>query len=303
MIAWIGALTLAGVAVLGVAGSVRAAAVEVRELEYRNGDIEVPAMLARPRAPGLFPGVLFLHGRSGLNERVKAQAVRLAEHGFIVLAPDYHTGRMIPDSPIAHDPATERDVEAGLDVLLGAPGLRAGGIGVVGLSRGGYHAALLGVRRSEVKAVVGYYPHLASPNAPEPIQVYGYMPEIEAWRVPALLMVGDRDHQLRREQVARVAERLRERGIEVEVVVYPGAQRAFDFRRQGRTIGDDLARDDALARTVRFLTRVLGGRVTRWPDDADQGRCRRRKASVRPHASRAASGCGRASGPSVKSKR
>jgi carboxymethylenebutenolidase len=260
MTTWVGALTLASVAVLGVTASVRAAAVEVRDLEYRNGDVEVPAMLARPRAPGPLPGVLFVHGRSGLNERVKAQAVRLAERGFVVLAPDYHTGRMIPDSPIAHDPATERDVEAGVDVLLGLPGVRPGGIGVVGLSRGGYHAALLGVRRPEVKAVVGYYPHLASPNAPEPVQVYGYMPEVEAWRVPALLMVGEGDHQLRREQVGRVAERLRERGIDVELVVYPGAQRAFDFRRNGRTVGDDLARDDALARTVRFLARVLGGR-------------------------------------------
>jgi carboxymethylenebutenolidase len=260
MTTWIGALALAGVALLGAAAGVRAAAVEVRDLEYRSGDVEVPAMVARPGAGGPFPGVLFVHGRSGLNERVRAQAVRLAERGFVVLAPDYHTGRMIPDSPIAHDPATERDVEAGIDVLLGLPGVRPGGIGVVGLSRGGYHAALLGVRRPEVKAVVGYYPHLASPNAPEPIQVYGYMPEVEAWRAPALLMVGDGDHQLRREQVARVAGRLRERGVEVELVVYPGAQRAFDFRRNGRTVGDDLARDDALARTARFLGRVLGGR-------------------------------------------
>jgi carboxymethylenebutenolidase len=253
-------LVVAVLTVLVAAASARAASVEVRELEYRNGDVDVPALLAQPRGAGPFPGVLFVHGRSGLNARVRAQAVRLAEQGFVVLAPDYHTGRMIPDSPIPHDPATERDVEAGVDALLKVSGVKPGGLGVVGLSRGGYHAALLGVRRREVKAVVGYYPHLASPNAPEPVQVYGYMPEVEEWRVPALLMVGDRDHQLRREQVVRVAQRLRERGIDVELVVYPGAQRAFDFRRNDRTVGDDLARDDALARTARFLGRVLGGR-------------------------------------------
>jgi carboxymethylenebutenolidase len=105
---------------------------------------------------------------------------------------------------------------------------------------------------------VGYYPHLVSPNAPEPVQVYRYMPEVEQWRVPALLMVGDQDHQLRRELVVRVGERLRQMGVDVELVVYPGAQRAFDFRRNGRTVGDDLAREDALNRTVRFLDRVLG---------------------------------------------
>jgi hypothetical protein len=39
----------------------------------------------------------------------------------------------------------------------------------------------------------------------------------------------------------------------VECVVYPGAQRAFDFQRHMRTFADDLARKDALNRTVRFL--------------------------------------------------
>jgi carboxymethylenebutenolidase len=251
-------LTAALAASLLVAAAAWAVDVEERHVEYASGDVEVPAVLLVPRGPGPHPAVLFVHGRSGLNERVVVQARRLAEQGFAVLAPDYHTGRFIPENPIDHDPATEKDVERGLDLLGTLTGVRAARVGVVGLSRGGYHAALLGVRRPEVVGVVGYYPHLASPNAPEPVQVYRYMPEVEEWRVPALLMVGDQDHQLRREQVVRVAERLRERGVPVELVVYPGAQRAFDFRRNTRTLGDDLAREDAFARTVRFLRRVLG---------------------------------------------
>jgi carboxymethylenebutenolidase len=231
---------------------------EERRVEYPSGDVQVPALLLLPKQPGPHAAVLFVHGRSGLNERVQGEARRLAARGFAVLAPDYHTGRFIPDSPIDHDPDTEKDVERGLDFLKTVSGVKADRVGVIGLSRGGYHAALLGTRRAEVGTVVGYYPHLASPNAPEPVQVYRYMPEVEQWKVPALLMVGELDHQLRREQVVRVAERLKERGVPVELVVYPGAQRAFDFRRNNRTVGDDLAREDALNRTVRFLNRVLG---------------------------------------------
>src|SRR3989304_3472545 len=134
--------------------------------------------------------------------------------------------------------------------LVERQGVGGDKVAVVGLSRGGYHAALLAVRRPEVAGMVGYYPHLASPNAPEPVQVYRYMPEVEDWKVPALLMVGDQDHQLRREQVVRVAERLKERGVAVELVVYPGAQRAFDFRRNMRTVGDALAREAALSRPI-----------------------------------------------------
>ena len=238
----------------------QAVEVEGRSVEYRSGDVDVPAFLAAPKAPGPHPAVLFVHGRSGWNDRLEAHVLRLAAHGFIVLAPDYHTGRMIAENPIEHDPATEKDVELGLDFLKTVPRARADRVGVVGISRGGYHMALLAVRRPEVAGVVGYYPHLASPNAPEPVQVYRYMPEVEQIRVPALLMVGDQDHQLRREMVVRVGERLRELGRQVEVVVYPGAQRAFDFRRNGRTLGDDLAREDALRRTAAFLHRILGGR-------------------------------------------
>jgi hypothetical protein len=60
----------------------------------------------------------------------------------------------------------------------------------------------------------------------------------------------------------------------VERVVYPGAQRAFDFQRHMRTFGDDLAHEDALNRTVRFLNWVVRakgreredreGRTRRW---------------------------------------
>jgi carboxymethylenebutenolidase len=155
-----------------------AAAMTVRSVEYRSGDLDIPAMLAVPPG-GQHPGVLFIHGRSGLHDRLKAEAQRLAQRGFVLLAPDYHTARFIPENPIDHDPATEADVERGLDYLISVPAVRAGPLGVVGISRGGYHAALLGVRRPEVGAVVGFYPHLVNPNASEPMQVYRYMPEIE----------------------------------------------------------------------------------------------------------------------------
>ncbi len=250
---------LLGTWLAGAAGAAERVEIEERGLEYASGDVDVPAFLAVPRAPGPHPAVLLVHGRSGWHDPLKAHAVRLARHGFVVLAPDYHTGRFIPENPIAHDPATEGDVERGIDALRSVREARADRIGVVGISRGGYHMLLLAVRRPEVAAVVGYYPHLANPNDPEPVQVYRYAPEVDRLRVPALLMVGDRDHQLRRDLAVRVGARLRELGRPVEVVVYPGAQRAFDFRRNDRTLGDDLARDDALARTAAFLGRALRG--------------------------------------------
>jgi hypothetical protein len=80
------------------------------------------------------------------------------------------------------------------------------------------------------------------------------MPEVEQWRVPALLMVGEKDHQLRRELVIRAAPAARDRRRAGRLSRRPAR---LDFRRNDRTLGDDLARADALERTVRFLNRVL----------------------------------------------
>jgi len=242
-------------------GHVPGGEIEERWVEYENGDVAVPALLLVPKGKGRNPAVLYIHGRSGLNERVQGEAKRLAARGFAVLAPDYHTGRFIPENPIEHDSATEKNVELGLHFLKTVPNVETRKVCVIGLSRGGYHAALLAVRRPDMVAcVVGYYPHLVNPNAPEPVQVYRYMPEIEKLTVPTLLFVGEREQELRRELVIRVAKRLKELGRPVELFVYPGAQRAFDFRRVDRTLGDDLAREDALNRTVGFLNRILRSR-------------------------------------------
>jgi carboxymethylenebutenolidase len=245
----------------GIGGIAGAVEIEERWVEYRNGEVDVPALLLLPKEKGPHLTVLYIHGRSGLGQRQQAQVRRLASRGFAVLAPDYHTGRFIPENPIEHDPATEKDVELGLEFLKSVPNLRSQRVCVVGISRGGYHAALLAVRRSDrVACMVGYYPHLVNPNAPEPVQVYRYMPEIDTLNVPALLFVGEREQELRRTLVIRVAERLKERGRPVELFVYPGAQRAFDFRTADRTLGDDLAREDALNRTVKFLNQNLRGK-------------------------------------------
>ncbi len=41
-----------------------------RQVEYASGDIDVPALLLVPKAPGPHAAVLFVHGRSGLNELI-----------------------------------------------------------------------------------------------------------------------------------------------------------------------------------------------------------------------------------------
>jgi carboxymethylenebutenolidase len=244
--------------VLGLACSLHAAAagIVVREVGYRNGDIEVSAKLYLPAGPAPHPAVLYVHARRGWDDEADGQVRRIAERGIAVIAPDYHSPRFIPAWPIEHDPATERDVELAIDALKKIPEVRSDRICVVGVSRGGYHAVLLAARRREVACVVTWYGHMVNPNAPEPWQVYRYAPEIEKISVPVMFIVGDEEQELRRTGIRRAYYALMQRGVPVEMLMYPHARRAFDFRKDQRE-EEKLATADAAHRAAAFIRKAL----------------------------------------------
>lgn len=232
------------------------AAADVRDLTYRNGDVEVGAKLYLPRGRGPHPAVLYVHARRGWDAEADAQVRRFVAHGLAVIAPDYHSPRFIPAWPIEHDPATERDVELAIDALKKIPEVRSDRICVAGFSRGGYHAILLAARRSEIACVVTYYGHMINPNAPEPVQVYRYAPEIDKIRVPVMFIVGEEEQELRRTGIRRAYYALLKRGVPVELLMYPHARRAFDFRQDQRE-EERLATADAAKRASAFIRAAL----------------------------------------------
>ena len=232
------------------------AAAAVRDVSYRNGDLEITAKLYLPPGKGPHPAVLFVHGRRGWGEQAEGQVQRVVQYGFAVLAPDYHSPRFIPTWPESHDPATEKDVELALDFLKTVREVRPDKVCVVGISRGGYHAILLAAKRKEVACIVTYYGHMVNPNAPEPWQVYRWAPEIERITVPSLFIVGADEFEVRRMGIYRAFYLLLERGVRTELRVYPNARRAFDFRADPRP-EEKLATEDAAKWTAQFLRRVL----------------------------------------------
>ena len=236
-------------------------AVRVEQTSYRSGEVEVPAHLFRPDGPGSYPPVLFVHGRRGLDELTLLLPRRLAARGFVVLAPDLWSARFIEKMPITHDPASELDTANGIDALLALPGIRGQRACVVSHTRGGYLALMALVRHARqdrVACYVSYYPHWQDPNAPEPMQVYRYAPEVTELAVPALVFLGEHEQYQRLRPILEGIDALRGLGREARVVVYPGVGRGFDFRPPNvRTFADDLAAKDAAQRTARFVREHL----------------------------------------------
>jgi len=247
--------TLLAVLLLGAA-SAAPGQVELRKQTLRAGAVEVPVEIAVPAGKGPFPPVLYVHARRGFEDPDRAHLRTLAEQGFLVVAPDWQSGRFIERWPRAHDPATETDVEAALDFLLASPEACRGPVGIVGYSRGGYYAIRLAAKRPrDVAAIAAYAGHMQDPNAPEPDQLFGIAPEVLRITSPVLFLVGDQDFELRRTNIGRAFYALHERGVPVELQTYPLARRAFDFR------ADQAPEEKIAARHARERVR---GWLRRW---------------------------------------
>ena len=236
--------------------------VEHQKRSYKNGDVEVPVHVFRPKGKEKFPGVLYVHGRRGLDEQVQGPALRLAARGFVVYAPDLYFGRGIAQWPLEHDPVIEDDLNKGLDALLALSDIKGKKVCVMGISRGGYYSLKLAVTKKrqehDLACYLGYFPVMVDPNAPEPVQVYGYAPEVESLTLPVLIFHGEHEQYHRKRAAETSVGILKKRGVPVQLVEYPGVGRGFNLRGEEiRVFADDLASKDAMQRATKFILHHL----------------------------------------------
>lgn len=244
-------------ALLAVLGACAAQAQSLEKSSVRNGSVDVPIEVARPAGRGPFPPVLYIHAKRGFEDVDREHMRALAADGFLVLAPDWLAGNMLERWPDRHYPETESDVEAALDALLARRDVCKGPVGIVAKSRGPYFAIRLAAKRPEdISVLVSYYGHFQNPNAPEPQQLFSVAPEVRKINLPVMMLIGDADYELRRFVNGRAFYSLWERGVPVEIQMYPMARRAFDFRPDA-TPEEKIARRHAAQREREWLKRWM----------------------------------------------
>ena len=204
----------------------------------------------RPATGGPVPGVLVLGGsEGGLASYVMREAALLAGHGFAALALAYFYMGSLPDR-LAGIPLEY--FGGAIRWLQDQPSVRGERLGVVGTSRGGELALLLGAHYPDLEAVVSYigsglvFPSLAGPEPAwifrgkplpwisNPFDILQAKPEqferaeipVERTNGPVLLISGDADQVWPSTQLSQVAmERLgrHERPFRDEFRHYPDA--------------------------------------------------------------------------------
>jgi carboxymethylenebutenolidase len=217
--------------------------------------------VARPAGHGPFPGVIVGAEIYGITGHVRDVCERLADMGYIALAPDVHHRtapwvELAEDEPglargfeLLHQLTREdalRDVRAAIDYLRASGSDR---IGMVGLSVGGHLAYLAASEFDLAAAVIVYGGWIPTTDIPlsQPQPTLMRTPDITG-RV--LVLVGEHDQVISREQRRQIANELEAANVRHEVVEYEGV--GHGFLNDRRDTFDAAAAEDAWAR-IRTL--------------------------------------------------
>jgi len=208
--------------------------------------------LALP-ASGSGPGVMVVQEWWGLVPQIKSICDRLAEEGFVALAPDLYHGEIAQHTEMdkAAKLMTEmpmdraaRDMGGAVDALLDNPAVLSNKIGVLGFCMGGMLALLVAAQHGDkIGAVVPYYGAPLGENAPDwsglTAPVHGHYAEQDDFFPPAAIEALERE--------------LREMGKDVRLDVHPGTGHAFANEENALGTYDATVCGECWSSTVGFL--------------------------------------------------
>ncbi len=216
---------LAGVVALEMAFGQKAT--DFTNVSYLGDEgVTLHGYLAQPEGAGAFPAVLMVHEWWGLNGEITEMADRLAEEGYVVLAPDTYRGETTTLMPRAlylrvstPEIQVNDDMWAAYAYLAGLDNVDLERIAVLGFCYGGGVALRHAVDNPAVAATINLYGSRVNDPA-----ALGALLESGA---PLLGIFGAEDTQIPLAEVAAFEAALDSAGIPHTVTVYEGVGHAF----------------------------------------------------------------------------
>ncbi|WP_414527355.1 dienelactone hydrolase family protein [Nodularia chucula] len=141
-------------------------------VKLSQDNLQISAYLAQPQAPGSYPGVVVLQEIFGVNAHIREVTERIAQSGYIAIAPALFQ-RQAPDFETGYTPeaveigkeyawqqtqATEllSDIQSAIDYLKTLPQVKPDSFGCIGFCFGG-HVAYLAATLPDIKATASFY--------------------------------------------------------------------------------------------------------------------------------------------------
>jgi len=219
------------------------------------GGDEMGAYVARPEGGDALPAVIVFMEIFGVNDHIQDVTRRVAELGYVAIAPDYFH-RTGPGIRLAYDDSGMEegmkhlnqlhadqmvaDAQATLDYLRGRADVKGDAIGAMGFCIGG-HMTYLTAATTDVKAAASFYGGgIAGPTGPGgAIPTFARTSGISGH---ILCLFGGQDELIPDHQVETIREALEAAGTKHEIVIYPKADHGF-FCDKRATYNADAAED------------------------------------------------------------
>lgn len=211
-----------------------------RMVEVRAEGGAMPVFVAAPREGGPYGAIIVVMEAFGLNGHIKGVASRLAREGYITAAPDLYYRQpnavagydQLPDAirmmTSLWDSKILNDIDAVVSFLQKQPNVSPDRIGMTGFCMGGRITFLTACNNTSIKAAVAFYgggiASVMQPSDRTPIAPLDYADKLQA---PILLLFGEKDAFIPREQVDKITARLADLDKTAETVVYPGTDHGF----------------------------------------------------------------------------
>lgn len=274
--------------------SVQAVAAAPQTVYFRSADgrTALTGYLFQPSTPGPWPAVVMLHGRGGpyssndnedctfvgagttspcnastLSKRHVMWGEYWSARGYLALLPDsfgprgkaYGFGRFTHGDPDRADVNETNvrplDAEGALAYLRGRSDVLAGRIYLQGWSNGGSTALNVMIRQANqqgnqagYRGALVFYPGCGQT---------ALLASTISTTAPIAMFLGADDEEVSPAICQHVADRSRQAGSPIDVILYPGATHDFDEPTSLRqaTLGNQAAMDDALVKAIAIVGR------------------------------------------------
>ena len=247
----------------------KAQGITPRMIKYSDG---ITAVRAFPKAKGKRPAVIILHERYGIDRHTKDLTVRLAQAGFVGLAPDlFHrfTGdrqallRGEQRVDLTDDGALE-DLNAAVEYLKRLKEVDGSRIGIIGVCQTGRQPVLLAAKRNDIAGAVVLYGAIGGKewlgNDLRPTPIEELIPRVGC---PVLGVFGEADHIISVDDVVRFRNALEKAKKNCHIRIYASAPHGWlNDTMPGRYRKE--AAKDAWSLMMSFLKKCFAGE---WDQD------------------------------------
>lgn len=221
---------------------------------------QMPAFMVVPEHKGEMPGVIVLPEIFGVNSHIKEVAKKLAQAGYVAIAPElFH--RTAPGFHASYDdmaagvaqakqmtlPGMEADLRAAFQFLSADPHVKNEVVGAIGLCMGG-RLAFVANSIVPLRAAISFYGSGIAAN---------FLDRVPAQHGPFLAAWGGRDAHIPLGQIRQLEDAMHERGKSMVNAIFHDADHGFLCDE--RSAYHPAAAEQGWALALAFLNTSLRG--------------------------------------------